>query len=176
MDRTKIVFVSDAEFTFPFDDFIARAVIDEQAPALVEQIVRSYRPSFLDFVLQTHDHPDGRKVVVRNHINLVLLFEDGGKQIHGLIFAELEAGKGLARLHVIYVPRAYRRHAVAKKLLVCFDDVLHTGGYNSVITCPVNHVSQRMFIGHQQRSPHSYTLYPTDEATLATGDARMDES
>ena len=162
------------EFAFAVGGLTCRVICDEDAPPVVDSFVSGLGSKFLcGTVIATHSL-NGREVLMRDHINLVMTLEHPGRRLISFIFAELEDQNHLARLHILYTLRSYRNQGYAKQLLSCFDQILVKGGYTSVILAPTSNLSLRLFQKHQLITTLSYKLYPPGPEVLALGDVECD--
>ena len=162
------------EFTFTVGGLVCRVICDEDAPPVVDSFVNGLGSKFLRDTVITPHHLNGREVLMRDHINLVMTLEHPGRRLISFIFAELEDQNHLARLHIIYTLRSFRNQGHAKTLLSCFDQVLAKGEYTSVILAPASNLSLSLFQKYQLITTLSYKLYPPGPEVLAMGDVECD--
>lgn len=162
------------EITIPWEGFTARATFDEDAIPAARALVAGLRSPYLDDTVLARHTVGGRSVLMIEHINLVLTLELPRRRLVGLIFAELEPDANLARLHILYVLRAYRRAGNGRALLQCFDSLLTQAQFRTVLTAPVTHASLALFESHKRMSQLTYDLRAPSDATLSEGDLRID--
>ena len=162
------------EFVFTVGGLTCRVICDEDAPPVVDSFVNGLGSKFLCDIVTTPHRLNGREVLMRDHINLVMTLEHPGRRLISFIFAELEEQNHLARLHILYTLRSYRNQGYAKTLLPYFDQVLAKGEYTSVILAPASNLSLRLFQKHQLRTTLSYELCPPGPEVLAQGDIECD--
>lgn len=158
------------EFSFEHLNLLCRGIIDEDAPKAAKLLANSLGSNWLsDLVLATHQLAD-RQVVLCDHVNLVLALEYPQRKLATFLLAELEFENKLARLHVIYTLRGYRKTGLGAQLLTCFDQVLIDSEYQRVICAPTSHRSVSLFQKHSQQSELDYELSIPEKNRLDRGE------
>ena len=161
-------------FAGSFEGMQFDALDDEDAIPNVDLLVRQLDSRFLTKTVMDFHERKGKRVRIRDHINLVFTLSHPPNRLVSFIFAELEPADNLGRLHVMYVLRDYRRKGNGLRLLRAFDALLKRASFERVLTAPVTHASAALFQRHVTVSALKYELFVPDDSVLTFGDGQVD--
>ena len=151
-----------------------RAFLDADAPTTLDYLIPNLRSRFLTSTIMQENEVKGRRVCMRDHINVLITMELPEAKLLGFVAAEVNPDTDFAALHIIYVLRLFRGRGVSKLLIDAYEQLLERLGCTKTAVAPITDRSLALFKSRAS-SPGAikWNVYEPTAQQLASGNAEV---